>query len=196
MFKSVILLLALLFSGTAQAQTWYSTPNTHPQPPDTSLLPLSVTFDYWAPTGWTTPTNVTWDAIWSRNASGAWYRPLGYTQPSIRKNPVYPYPYTCVTLGASGFKCRDLIRGIDRTIACPATISIGSMIRWRSHYNPSWTEYGLYTSNVGPFSCHSGRVLNLQGASVTASGKQINCNYGHTTLQGVGLTHDMWCWRR
>jgi hypothetical protein len=189
-------LFALLASSNADAQSWSATPNVFPlSAADTAQLPLSATFQWLAPAGWTVEYGSTWNAIWPRNASGAWYRMNTYSQPGIRKNPVYSYPYNCVVSGA-GFKCRDQVRGIDRFITCPATIAIGPMRLWRSEYNFAWLEKGLFTWDRGPFSATTGRTLPFCTASVTAAGKQINCQYGNSTPTGPGTTTDIWVHRR
>ncbi len=96
------LILALLILGIfglskARAQTWYAAPNTTPlTAADVAVLPLSVTFD-WLPANpeWTVPNGMTWNAIWPRNAPGAWYRPSAYTQITQYQSKPYPWAYTC-----------------------------------------------------------------------------------------------------
>ncbi len=195
------LFVALFFSllaSVASAQTWYATPNTRPLVESNynhiAQLPLSVTFDWVAPAPWTTVNGATWNAIWPRNAVGAWYRMNAYTQPSIYRDPVYSWPYTCRVLGA-GFSCLDTARQITRNISCPTTIAIGPLKMWRSTYNPAWHEYGLFTVNMGPFGATTGRTVAFQSALVTANGRRINCLYGPLTGQGPGLTTDIWGWR-
>ncbi len=194
----LLVLLGLLLASPASAQTWYATPNTSPlvEPgyDHVHRLPVSVTFDWIAPAGWSTVNGATWDAIWPREARGAWYRMNVYTQPSIYKARVFPYPYSC-SPAPTGFSCRDHVRAVTRYVACPATIAIGPLRMWRSIYLSSWREKGLFTADVGPFGAFWGRTLPFQSAVVTAAGQRINCQYGPLTGQGPGLTTDVWTFR-
>ncbi len=192
------LILAIIILGMAakaSAQTWQATPAYQPAAGDVAQMPFSVSFNWLAGAGWITVNGDTWDPVWPRNAPGAWYRPLTYTQPSIYKNPVFPYPYTCYLAG-NQFRCHDTVRNIDRYLSCPASIAIGPLYKWRSLYNAAWPEQGLFWSNVGPFTCNTGRAVTLQSLSVTANGKRINCQYGPMTYQGAGLSLDVYCYRR
>ncbi len=196
--RLLALLFVLLCSSAAQAQHWWVAPNTYPNPPDTALLPKSLTLNWAVASPWLANNGTTWDAIWSRNAGAGWFRPLAYTQPTVFRNPVYPYPYTCYMSGTTGFRCRDLVRQIDRYINCPTTIAMQQTHLWRSEYNPAWPEYGLYTwDRGGPgklVHCNNLKTLNLHNASVTANGQQINCSYGPPTIQGPGTALDAWCY--
>ncbi len=195
---AVIVACMAVKANTASAQHWWVTPNTQPNPADTSLLPKSLTLNWVAPSPWLPVNGETWYAIWARNASGSWYRPNGYTQPSIYRNPVYSWRYTCWLSGSSGFICRDIARQIDRYVACPATITQQPPLLWRSDYNAAWPEYALYTWDRGGVGkrvgCSNLKTLSLQSASVTANGQRINCSYGPTTAQGPGSALDAWCW--
>ncbi len=186
-----ILVLCCAVNSVAHAQTWYVAPNTTPV--DSSQLPYSVNFTFPAD-GWPTSTNTTWYAIWPRNASGAWYRPSGYTQENAYKSaPIYPFPYSCRSV-SGGFLCRDLTRNADRSIQCPATIQTSPLRLWRSQYRGEWPELGLFTADRARFACNP-RKLYLAGSSVTNNGKQINCLDGPPTAAGPGLALDVWCYR-
>ncbi len=194
------ILLVLLFSlalpfGVA-AQSWHVTPNTHPMPPNTSLLPYSITNDYIVPAPWVASSNgTTWYAIWPRNASGAWYRPNGYSQPGIHRDNVYAWAYHCYVHTSTTFRCRDLVRQIDRYVSCPANINIGWLRRWRSQpENAAWPEYALYET-YGTWNTNWNQPLYLNGNSVVPGGQRSQCQYGPLTSQGPGMAFDTWLWR-
>ncbi len=191
--RYILLLILLALASPVRAQTWTATPNTFPMPPDTAQLPLSFTADFIAPAPWLPVNGVTWDAIWPRTNAGAWYRPYAYSQPSIYQTNLYTWAYTCYESGSAGFRCRDLVRGIDRYVSCPASIQIGWMRRWRSHYNSAWPEYGLY--DTAQWFTGWNTSLPLNGVAVTGSGQRVNCMYGPRTVDGPGIALDQWLWR-
>lgn len=188
--------LLIAGAGQCQAQHWWATPNTLPLTNfDTAILPHAVTFQWQAESGWSVPSGTTWVPIWPRNAQGAWYRSVTYSQPEIWRQPVFSFAYRCYMSGPTAFRCRDIARQIDRYIGCPATIAIGPMVLWRSEYHSAWPERGLFTANVGPWGATTGRTLPLTGAVVTSSGQRINCLYGNITSVGPGTTTDIWTFR-
>ena len=176
--------------GKASAQTWYVAPNTQPlTAADTAQLPYSVTFDFIAPEGWIATNGMTWHPVWPRNARGAWYRPLTYTQPALIQTNVFPWQYKCTVSGA-GFSCLDLVRNIPRYVACPSSLKMGPIKLWRSSYNGYWPEFGLFTWGV--FGSSELKTLPLQWVTVTNAGKTISCGYGNTTAVGAKQTLDAW----
>jgi hypothetical protein len=183
-------------TGKAFAFDWHVTPSVPLTSADTAQLPLYVTFDVYGPAGWTGVTGTTWQHIWPRSGNGSWYRPNPYTQPTLRRDPVYPYPYTCSVQSYNSFRCRDIVRGIDRTITCPNTATIGPMVKWRSKYDGVNKHLGLFWASTGPFSCDAPRAIAFSYASVTGNGQQINCSYNTLTSQGPNIWMDRYCWRR
>jgi hypothetical protein len=198
MFSVLAILAACWFGGTdtAHAYSWWTVPNTSPTAADLAQLPQHITVDIVDPAGaWLPVTGNTWTHIWPRNATGAWYRMAGYSQPNLRMLNVYPYAYRCYVHTGFSFRCRDIARQIDRYISCPANARINWMIKWRSQYNSAWPELGLFWAAGGPFNVNWGKLVPVASHSTTQDGQQINCAYGPTTPQGPGTVWDIWLWR-
>lgn len=202
LFATIAVIAACLLGSTdtAHAYSWWTVPNQTPTAADKAQLPLHITLDIVDPaagTAWLPVQNTTWTAIWPRNATGAWYRPVAYSQPNLRRSNIYSYQYYCYMNGATAFRCRDLVRGIDRYIGCPANARMNWMIKWRSKpFNAAWPEDGLFWAGGSPWEINWGKLVPVVGGSVTGNGQQINCAYGPATGSGPGTTWDMWAFRR